>query len=121
MDNESLEKEEPLSVIVAGCVIKRHLEMHPNKVLTSSECSSIQISDRDEVTSSCEVCGVLHREKENRKPTQKAVLNTVPTICHLLTEEQTFKNGPGDGLEYLNSFDKFYILNCIRSHKNIHA
>ena len=70
MDNESLEKEEPLSVIFAGCVIKRHLEMHPNKVLTSSECSSIRISDRDEVTSSCEVCGVLHREKENTSENQ---------------------------------------------------
>ena len=48
-----------MSVVFAGCAVKRHLEMHTNKVLTSLECSSIQISDRDEVTSRCEVWGVL--------------------------------------------------------------
>ena len=90
-----------MSVVFAGCVVKRHLEMHTNKVLTSLECSSIQISDMDEATSRCEVWGVLQsgEGKYIGKKNQKEVLNTVPTIYDLLTEEQTFKNGPRHGLE----------------------
>lgn len=52
-------KEEPFSVIFAGCIVKRHLEMLANKALTSLGCSSIQVSDTDEVTKRCEVCGVF--------------------------------------------------------------
>lgn len=78
--------------------------MHTDKVSTSLGCSSIQLSDRDEVTSRGEVWGVLQQGegKYIRKQTQKEVLNTVPSICDLLTEEQTFKNSPRDGLEYLS-------------------
>lgn len=52
-----------------------------------------------------------------RKQTHKEALNTVPKIYDLLTEEQTFKNCPREGLEYSQlCFGKLCVQNYIGSH-----